>query len=308
MRQKTIKKDISCSGIGLHEGKKVNLTLKPAPENTGIVFWLKKGRERVSLDLNPYYVSDTLLATTLSKDNKQVATVEHLLGAIQGLEIDNLYIEVEGEELPIMDGSATSFVFLMRSVGLKKQNAPKKVLGITKPLKIENGNKKIEARPYKGLKIHYEIDFSHPLIGRQTYTYINSPERFVTEIAKARTFGFLKDVEMLQQAGKAKGGSLENALVLDEYGLINTDGLRFKDEFVRHKILDFLGDILLIGMPLWGEFKVSCSGHAFNNHFVRFLLENKDHYLTEITLSEEKHLTPKRKPVFEAEPEVVLNM
>ncbi len=149
MRQKTIKKDISCSGIGLHEGKKVNLTLKPAPENTGIVFWLKKGRERVSLDLNPYYVSDTLLATTLSKDNKQVATVEHLLGAIQGLEIDNLYIEVEGEELPIMDGSATSFVFLMRSVGLKKQNAPKKVLGITKPLKIENGNKKIEARPYK---------------------------------------------------------------------------------------------------------------------------------------------------------------
>lgn len=305
MRQKTLKKEISCSGIGLHEGEKVNLTLKPAPENTGIVFWLKKGKEKVSLDLNPNYVKDTLLATTLIKDKNRLATVEHLLGAIQGLEIDNLYIEVEGEEIPIMDGSATSFVFLMRSVGFRKQNAAKKVLAIKKPLLLKDQHKKIEARPYEGLKIIYEINFDHPLIGKQVYTYKNSPENFVQEIAKARTFGFLKDVELLQKNGKAKGGSLENAIVLDEYGLINTDGLRFKDEFVRHKILDFLGDILLIGMPLWGEFKVSCSGHAFNNQFVRFLASNKNIYLQEISLEEDK-FTPQKKEIMEKTPEVVL--
>ncbi|WP_456324025.1 UDP-3-O-acyl-N-acetylglucosamine deacetylase, partial [Desulfonauticus submarinus] len=287
MRQKTLKKTISCAGIGLHEGKKVKLTLKPADENTGIVFWLRKNHNVHAFNLNPYLVTETTLATTIGYKDKQIATVEHLLAAIQGLEIDNLIIEVEGDEIPIMDGSATSFVFLMRSVGIRKQHAPKKVLAIKNKIEFKDGDKKIIARPYPGLKVKYHINFPHPLIGKQTFCYSNSSENFIKHLAKARTFGFLQQVELLKKMGKAKGGSLENAIVLDEYNVINPDGLRFKDEFVRHKTLDFLGDMMLLGLPMWGYFEVYFSGHAFNNQFVRFLDKNKNFYLQELTLNQE---------------------
>ncbi|MDQ7032437.1 MAG: UDP-3-O-acyl-N-acetylglucosamine deacetylase [Desulfonauticus sp.] len=286
MRQKTLKKEIKCTGIGLHKGEKVHLTLKPAPEDHGIVFWIKQYHQTFVLKLTPSAVTETTLATSIAKDNVQLATVEHLLAAIQGLEIDNLIIEVEGDEVPIMDGSATSFVFLMRSVGIKKQSAPKKVLALKKEVNFKDGKKRILARPYPGLKIKYHIEFPHPLIGKQTFVYENSPENFIKQLAKARTFGFLKQVELLHQLGKAKGGSLDNAIVLDEYGVINAEGLRFKDEFVRHKILDFLGDILLIGLPLQGYFEVYCSGHKFNNEFIRFLNSNRDLYLEEKVLQD----------------------
>lgn len=297
MNQTTIKKPIQCSGVGLHSGKMVTLTLRPAAEDTGINFYIAAPNGSQKVSPKPDQVIATGLATTIGNSEGSVSTVEHLLAAIRGLGIDNLRIDVHGGELPIMDGSAAPFVMLIKDAGLKEQHAPKKVLRIKKPLSFQNGSKVISAEPYDGFMVEYTIDFSHPLIGVQTMTLEVTPETF-GEVAKARTFGFLQDVEALYARGLALGGSLDNSVVLNEHGVVNQEGLRYPDEFVRHKILDFIGDMAMIDLPLQGKFKVSCSGHALNNQFLRALNENRSIYLEEVALG-----VSAPEPVREAEVE-----
>ncbi len=285
MKQTTIKKATGCSGIGLHSGKIVKLSLSPAPEDTGIVFHIH-GEDGVKvITPDPESVIATGLATTLGLDGVSVATVEHLLAAIAGLQIDNIRIDVEGGEVPIMDGSAASFTFLLRDAGLVRQRRDRVVRRIRKALTFERDGKYIKASPYAGLRIDYTIDFDHPLIGRQCRRVEITPETFVRDIAKARTFGFLREVEYMRKNNLALGGSLDNAIVLDEYTVLNEDGLRFEDEFVRHKILDFIGDMAMLGAPLQGHFEVHASGHALNNGFLRTLHANEDIYLETVELS-----------------------
>ena len=283
MYQTTIRKKIVCSGIGLHSGKLVDLSLMPAAENTGIIFRVH-GKDGVKdLKPDPQTVIATGLATTLGVDGASVATVEHLLGALAGMQVDNIIVEIKGGEVPIMDGSAASFVLLLKSAGLRRQKAARKVAKIIRPISIEQDGKFIKASPYNGLRIDYTIDFAHPAIGVQQLVIEVTPQSFTEVLAKARTFGFLKEVEYLNKNGLALGGSLDNAVVLDEYSVLNEDGLRFPDEFVRHKILDFIGDMAMLGLPLQGHFEVRCSGHALNNAFLRRLDENRDLYLDVVT-------------------------
>lgn len=290
MNQTTIKKSISCSGIGLHSGKTVKLALHPASEDTGIVFDIHTtaGIRRIAPE--PRVVIATGLATTLGMDGASVATVEHLLAALRGLEIDNIVVEIEGGEVPIMDGSAASFVMLLRNAGVRRQSQPRKVFRIARPVQFERDGKTIRALPHDGFRVEYTIDFPHPQIGRQHLSIEITPETF-SEIAKARTFGFFREVEYLHSKGLALGGSLDNAIVLDDYAVLNPDGLRCPDEFVRHKVLDFVGDMAMMGMPLQGHFIVECSGHALNNEFLRMLEDNASLYLEAVELH-----TPQRAP------------
>ena len=283
MYQTTINKKIVCSGIGLHSGKLVELKLLPGDEDSGIVFQVhgKDGVKRLSP--KPCSVVATGLATTLGVDGASVATVEHLLAALRGMEIDNILIEIKGGEVPIMDGSAASFVLLIKSAGIRRQRAPRKVAKIIRPVSIEHEGKWIKASPYNGFRVNYTIDFPHPAIGVQNLDIEITPQRFMDIIAKARTFGFLKEVEYLNKHGLALGGSLDNAVVLDDYKVLNEGGLRFPDEFVRHKILDFIGDMAMLGLPLHGSFEVHCSGHGLNNAFLRRLEENSELYLDIVT-------------------------
>ncbi|GAB6059492.1 UDP-3-O-acyl-N-acetylglucosamine deacetylase [Desulfonatronum parangueonense] len=277
--QKTIKRSIQCSGIGLHKGRKVRLVLRPAAEDTGIVFALH-GVDGVRFHSpTADAVVETTMATTLGFDGHRLATVEHLLAAVRGLEIDNLHVEVEGDEVPIMDGSSASFIFLLRAAGFRRQSKPRRILTLKKPIHFQQDGKWIKASPSDRLTVDYTINFSHPLVGTQKFFVDCNPENFTRDIAKARTFGFMREVEYLRRNGLALGGSLDNAVVLDEYGVINSDGLRFPDEFVRHKILDFIGDLFVLGMPMNGDFEVYCSGHALNNAFVRYLVDNRNEYL-----------------------------
>lgn len=277
--QKTIKRSIQCSGIGLHKGRKVRLVLRPAAEDTGLVFALH-GRDGIRFHRpSPDAVVETTMATTLGFGAARLATVEHLLAAVRGLEIDNLHIEVEGEEVPIMDGSSASFIFLLRAAGFRRQNKARRVLALKKPIVFQQDGKWIKARPSERLSVEYTINFDHPLVGTQKVFVDCSPENFSRQVAKARTFGFMREVEYLRRNGLALGGSLDNAVVLDEYGVINPDGLRYPDEFVRHKVLDFIGDLTVLGLPMTGDFEVFCSGHAMNNAFVRYLMDNRDEYL-----------------------------
>jgi len=284
MHQKTIRKPVQCAGIGLHSGRKVELTLSPAAPDTGIVFSVRHGEDWRHITPGPDNVSDTGLATTLSDGTAKVATVEHLLAAIRGVGLDNLHIRVSGSEVPIMDGSAASFVFLLRSAGLVEQPASRRFLKLTRPMALMRDGKSVRALPYDGFAVDYAIDFNHPLIGRQDMSLDVTPDSFVRRLAKARTFGFLRDVERMQRAGLALGGSLDNAVVLDEYGVVNPEGLRFKDEFVRHKILDFVGDMAVAPLPLLARFEVRYSGHALNNEFLRFLLENASTCLSTVAM------------------------
>lgn len=306
MKQQTIKKEISCSGIGLHSGQKVSLTLKPADEDTGIVFSHNGPAGSRMLSVNPHTVTSTELATTIGTEDTRISTVEHLLAALSGLGIDNIQIDVEGRELPIMDGSAASFVFLIRSAGIRKQRKNKNIMAVTKPLMFKEGNRWISVTPHNGLRIKYIIDFDHPMVGRQSFQFDHDPQKFIGSLAKARTFGFLRDVEKLQSIGLALGGSLDNAVVLDEYGVVNPGGMRFSDELVRHKVLDFMGDIALLGTSLWGSFEVHCSGHAFNNSFLRFLDQNKDDYLRPVGFEDPEYMhLPQEKAVPVGEPAMV---
>lgn len=286
MLQTTIQTSIECSGIGLHSGRRVSLRLRPAPEDTGIAFCLQSEEGTRLFKPGPESVVHTGLATTLGFGGSTVSTVEHLLAAIRGLEIDNIFIDIEGSELPIMDGSANSFVFLLRDSGIVRQRRARRVLRVKRRAVFEEDGKSVRVSPSDRFSVDYTIDFAHPKIGVQSYAFELTPDVFARDIAKARTFGFVSDVEKLQKMGLALGGSLDNAVVLDDFAVVNPEGLRYEDEFVRHKILDFIGDMALAGLPLQGHFEVRCSGHALNNAFLRMLIDNSDIYLEETPLAE----------------------
>ena len=281
MSQTTIHRSVRCTGIGLHSGKQVDLVLRPAAEDTGILFSLRDGSGSTFLTPAPSLVVETSLATVLGDGRETVATVEHLLATINGMGIDNIHIEVTGKEVPIMDGSAGSFVYLLKQAGMRTLNKPRKVLNFKKAVEFEQDGKYIKARPYDGLRVDYTIEFAHPLIGRQYLDMEITSENFTQHLAKARTFGFLKEVDYLHANGMGLGGSLDNAIILDEYNILNAEGLRFENEFVRHKMLDFVGDIATFGARIQGHFEIFASGHALNNAFLRHLDENRDLYLEE---------------------------
>jgi UDP-3-O-[3-hydroxymyristoyl] N-acetylglucosamine deacetylase len=261
--------------MGLHSGDNVKLTIKPAPPDSGIRFVRKDISNRSTIKVHFNNVVDTMMSTTIGHNGYKVSTIEHLMAAFFGMGIDNARVEVEGPEIPIMDGSAAPFIFLLKSVGIREQNKLKKFIVIKKTLKIKDGDRSIHIHPSKELKITYTIDFEHPMLKNQQYELCFSGKDFLQEISRARTFGFLKDVQVLKENGLAKGGSLDNAIVIDDFRVLNEDGLRYSDEFVRHKILDFIGDIAVIGSPVIGHFVVHKSGHTLNQLMLRELVKAK---------------------------------
>lgn len=278
IKQRTLKNTIRATGIGLHSGKKVYLTLKPAAVDTGIVFCRTDLEPVVEIPARAENVGETTLSTTLMKNNARVDTVEHLLSAMAGLGIDNARIELSSSEVPIMDGSAGPFVFLIQSAGLEEQEAPKKFIRIKKEVSVEENGKKATFLPFDGFKVSFEIDFDHPAFKKHTQsaTIDFSSTAFVKEVSRARTFGFMREIEYLRSKHLTLGGSLENAIVVGDDGVINEDGLRYEDEFVKHKILDSIGDLYLLGYSLVGEFIGFKSGHALNNKLLRELINQKD--------------------------------
>ncbi len=277
-KQRTLMNEVGCTGIGLHTGEKVKINLRPAPANSGIKFVRTDLKGRPEVEVRFDNVFDTTLATTIGTNGCKVSTIEHLMAAFFGLGIDNAVVELDGPEVPIMDGSAAPFVFLIKSGDVREQKSPKQFIVIKKPFKVDDGNRSVCIYPSKELKITYMIDFQHPLLRNQEYELTFSGRDFVREISTARTFGFMKDVETLKKNGFARGGSLDNAVVIDDFRIINEDGLRFDDEFVRHKILDFIGDISIVGSPIIGHFVVKKSGHFLNQHMLRKLMESKKHW------------------------------
>lgn len=284
LKQRTVKQLVRTTGVGLHSGTKVELTLRPAAIDTGIVF------RRVDLDpvvefvASAGVVGDTRMASVLVKDNARVSTVEHLMSACAGLGIDNLYVDVSAEEIPIMDGSASSFVFLLQQAGVEEQGAAKKFIRVIQEVEVRHGTGANEkwARlvPYDGFKLDFFIEFNHPAVDGTTQraNVDFGKVSYVHDVARARTFGFMQDVESLRGMGLARGGSLENAIVMDEYRILNADGLRYEDEFVRHKILDAIGDLYLVGHPLLASYEAHKSGHALNNQLLLALLARPDAY------------------------------
>ncbi|TCS36918.1 UDP-3-O-[3-hydroxymyristoyl] N-acetylglucosamine deacetylase [Paucimonas lemoignei] len=284
LKQRTIKQLVKTIGIGLHSGTRVDLTLRPAPADTGIVFRRVDLVPPVELPASAVGVGDTRMASTLDKNGVKVSTVEHLMSACAGLGIDNLYIDLTAEEIPIMDGSASSFVFLLQQAGLQEQDAPKRFIRVKKPVEVREGEgdklKWARLEPYNGFKLKFFIEFNHPAVDRtgQIAEVDFEAESYIKEIARARTFGFMQDVETLRGMGLARGGSLENAIVMDEYRILNPDGLRYENEFVRHKILDAIGDLYLVGHPLLASYVAHKSGHGMNNQLLRALLAQPDAY------------------------------
>ena len=278
IKQRTLKNIVRATGVGLHTGEKVYLTLRPAAPNTGIVFRRIDLERVVEIKADPYAVKDTRLSSCLEKDNARVQTVEHLMSAFAGLGIDNVYVDLSAGEVPIMDGSASPFVFLIQSAGIEEQAAAKKFIRILKPLEVKSDDKWVKFEPYHGFRVDFSIDFKHPVFAdRNRRVLVDFEETsFVKEVSRARTFGFMQDVETLRSQGLALGGSLDNAIVMDEYRVLNSDGLRYEDEFVKHKALDAIGDLYLLGRPLIGAFTAFKSGHALNNQLLRSLLERED--------------------------------
>lgn len=277
IKQRTLKNCIKATGVGLHSGKKVLVTLRPAPAHSGIVFRRVDVTPAVEIPARAENVGDTRLSTSLAKGEVRIATVEHLLSAFAGLGIDNAYVDVSAPEVPIMDGSAGPFVFLIQSAGIEEQSAPKQFVRIKRPVAVEDGDKWARLEPFDGFKVSFSIDFDHPLFD-ETIKFAEvdfSTTSFVKEVSRARTFGFLKEVEMLREKDLALGGSLQNAVVIDDYRVLNEDGLRYEDEFVRHKILDAIGDLYLLGHGLIGAFRGHKSGHALNNRLLQRLLADK---------------------------------
>lgn len=277
-KQRTLMNEVGCTGIGLHTGEKVKINLRPAPANSGIKFVRTDLKGHPEVDVRFDNVFDTTLATTIGTNGCKVSTIEHLMSAFFGLGIDNAVVELDGPEVPIMDGSAAPFVYLIKSGDIREQESPKQFIIIKKPFKVDDGNRSVCIYPSKELKITYMIDFQHPLLRNQEYELTFSGRDFIREISTARTFGFMKDVETLKKNGLARGGSLDNAVVIDDFRIINEDGLRFDDEFVRHKILDFIGDISIVGSPIIGHFVVKKSGHFLNQHMLKKLMESKKHW------------------------------
>jgi UDP-3-O-[3-hydroxymyristoyl] N-acetylglucosamine deacetylase len=277
IKQRTLKNVIRATGVGLHTGEKVYLSLRPAAPDTGIVFRRVDLASPVEIKAEPYAVGDTRLSSCLEKDSVRVSTVEHLMSAFAGLGVDNAYVDVSAAEVPIMDGSAGPFVFLLQSAGIEEQNARKKFIRIIEAVEVEEGDKWVRFEPHNGFKLALGIDFAHPVFdrSRQTVTIDFSSTSYVKEVSRARTFGFMQDVESMRAQGLALGGSLDNAIVMDDYRVLNSDGLRYEDEFVKHKVLDAIGDLYLLGHPLIGAFSGYKSGHALNNQLLRRLLETR---------------------------------
>lgn len=278
IKQRTPKKVIQATGVGLHSGDKVLLTLRPAPINTGIVFRRTDLSPVVEIPASYENVCDTTLCTSLQYNGVKVATVEHLLSALAGLGIDNAYVDVNSPEIPIMDGSAAPFVFLIQSAGIREQSAAKRFIRILKPIRIEDKGKHVQFLPYNGYRVSFTIDFEHPVFNDkpQAAAFDFSTTSYVKEVCRARTFGFLSDYEKLRENDLAKGGSLDNAIVVDNYRVLNEDGLRFSDEFVKHKVLDAIGDLYLLGSGLIGAFEGYKSGHELNNKLLRTLMLHED--------------------------------
>ncbi len=277
LKQRTLKNTIRATGVGVHTGEKVFLTLKPAPVNSGIVFRRTDCNPVVEIPAKAEYVGDTSFCTTLVKDGVRIGTVEHLLSSMAGLGIDNAIIEVSAPEVPIMDGSAGPFVFLVQSAGIKEQAATKRFIKILKPIEVKDNDKSARIEPYEGFKIDFKIDFDHPVIrnGGQESTLEFTSMSYIKMVSRARTFGFLSDFEWLREKNLASGASLDNAIVLDEYRVLNEDGLRYENEFVRHKILDAIGDLYLLGHPIVGAFYGVKSGHTLNNKLIRALMADQ---------------------------------
>lgn len=291
LRQRTIKSLVRTTGVGLHSGKRVELTLRPAQPDTGIVFHRVDLDPPVAIPAQASQVNETTMASTLTAAPDgpgrriKVATIEHLMSALAGLGVDNLHVDVTDEEIPILDGSAGSFVFLIQSVGLIEQAAPKRFIEVTRPVEVREGDKWAKLEPHFGFKLRFSIDFGHPAIDA-TGQFVEidfARDSYVKEVARARTFGFMQDVEALRSKGLIQGGSFDNAIVMDEYRVLNSDGLRFDDEFVKHKILDAIGDLYIVGRPLLAFYSAHKSGHALNNKLLRELLVQQAYRITEFT-------------------------
>ncbi|MDO8845512.1 UDP-3-O-acyl-N-acetylglucosamine deacetylase [Methylicorpusculum sp.] len=289
IKQRTLKNTIRATGVGLHTGDKVYVTLRPAEPNTGIRFRRVDLDEPVTIIASPGNVGETTLSTTLVQDGIKISTIEHLLSAFAGLGIDNAIIDLSAAEVPIMDGSAGPFVFLLQSAGVEEQDIPKQYLRIKRSIRVEEGDKWAAFEPFNGFKVTFTIDFEHPAFAEHLKTAVMdfSSTTFVKEVSRARTFGFMKDIDMLRQNNLALGGSLDNAIVVDDDKILNEDGLRYADEFVKHKILDAIGDLYLLGHTLIGEFVGYKSGHGLNNKLLRTLLDNKDAWEM-VTFDDEK--------------------
>ena len=276
--QRTLKASIKTTGVGLHTGARVELALRPAAPDTGVVFHRVDLVPPVAIPADARHVGDTRLSSTLKHQGTSISTVEHILSALAGLGIDNLHIDVAGPEIPIMDGSAGPFVFLLHSAGIVEQDAPKRYLRILAPVEVRDGDKWARFDPFNGFKLDFTIDFPHPVFGSENrHVIIDFAEHsYVKEVARARTFGFMQDVEAMRAAGLGLGGSLQNAIVLDEFKVLNSEGLRYDNEFVRHKVLDAIGDIYMLGHPLIGQYTAYKSGHGMNNLLARTLLARPD--------------------------------
>ncbi|MEN9658183.1 UDP-3-O-acyl-N-acetylglucosamine deacetylase [Iodobacter fluviatilis] len=279
-QQRTLKTTIRAVGVGLHSGERVTLVLKPAPINSGIVFQRVDLPESTPFRVTPALVNDTRLSSTLVKDGVRVGTIEHIMSAFAGLGIDNVIVEVDAPEMPIMDGSAAPFIYLLQSAGIVDQQAAKQFVRVLKPIEVIEGDKWVRLLPHEGYKVALTIDFAHPAFKKsaQTIKIDFANTNYVSEIARARTFGFIHEVEYLRMNGLARGGSMDNAIVIDEYRVLNDGGLRFEDEFVRHKVLDLIGDLYILGRPLIAAFEGYKSGHAMNNKLLRALLEDASNY------------------------------
>ena len=278
LRQRTVADEINCTGIGLHSGRKAKLTIKPAPPNSGITFERLDISPNGSVKASFDNVVATNMATTIGFNGYSIATIEHLMAAFLGMGIDNALVQIDGEEVPIMDGSSAPFVSLLKNAGVTIQNNTKRFLLVKEPVKVEDGNRAVYLYPADELKITYKIYFDHPLIKDQVYEISFSQSTFIQQISKARTFGFLRDVQTLKNNGLAKGGSLDNAIVMDEFRVLNEDGLRYKDEFVRHKILDFIGDLAILGPIVIGHFVVERSGHFLNQKLLKKFMAQEDYW------------------------------
>ncbi len=278
LKQRTLKTTIKTKGVGLHTGVRVELVLRPAAPDTGIVFHRVDLERPVAIPADALHVGDTRLSSTLKADGATVSTVEHVMSALAGLGIDNLHVDVAGPEIPIMDGSAGPFVYLLQSAGIVEQESPKRYLRVLLPVEVREGDRWARFDPFDGFKLDFTIDFPHPMFGSENrHVAIDFAEHsYVKEVARARTFGFMQDVEAMRAAGLGLGGSLQNAVVLDEYRVLNSEGLRYDNEFVKHKVLDAIGDLYLLGHPLIGQYTAYKSGHALNNAVARALLARRD--------------------------------
>lgn len=292
LKQRTLSNVIRATGVGLHTGEKVFLTLKPAPVDTGIVFYRVDLESPVEIKAKPESVTETVMSTTIESAGVKISTVEHLMSAFAGMGVDNAYVELSTHEVPIMDGSAAPFVFLLQSAGIAEQNKPKTFIRIKKPLEVRDGDKWVRLEPFDGFKVTFTIDFDHPIFKNsvQHATVDFSTTSFIKEVSRARTFGFMDDLENLRKAGLARGGSIDNAIVMDSYNILNDDGLRYRDEFVKHKILDAVGDLYLLGHSLIGAFSAHKSGHALNNRILRKLVTEQDAW--ELTTLRDEPDTP----------------